>query len=79
MVILWKMHSQYENTLNFTGKTVKMVNVQEGQQYIIAHHHATNSFTTWLKRTGQDVASQCTIPQVPDVHRCTQMLSEDYR
>ena len=52
-----KTHSQYENTLNFTGTTVKMVktvNVQEGQQYIITpHHHSTNSLTTW---TGQDVA-----------------------
>ena len=44
----------------------KTVNVQEGQQYIITpHHHSTNSFTTW---TGQVVASQCTIPQGPDVH-----------
>ena len=43
----------------------KMDNVQEEQQYIITpHHHSTNSFTTW---TGQVVASQCTIPQGPDV------------
>ena len=51
------MHSQY-------GNTVKMVNVQEGQQHIITPQTASQ-----LGFTGQDVASHFTIPQGPDVHR----------
>ena len=60
-----KIHetSQVRQSKRLMSKTV---NVQEGQQYSITpHHHSTNSFTTW---TGQVVASQCTIPQGPDVH-----------
>ena len=53
------MHSQYEYE-----NTVKMVNVQEGQQHIITPQTAPQ-----LGFTGLDVASHCTIPQGPDVHR----------
>ena len=56
--------------LHSKGKTVKMVktvNVQEGQQHIATPQMASHLVSQ--DRTGQDVASQCTIPQGPDVHR----------
>ena len=61
-----QMHSQYEYE-----NIVNTVNVQEGQQT-----------APQLGFMGQDVASHCTIPQGPDVHkshRCYQRVTDVHR